>query len=204
MKKTTQTTDRKVLDLIHGHGRGWVFTPAHFQSLGTRNAIASALKRFKASGTIRQLARGLYDYPVEDPVLGAIAPSAERIARALVVRDSIRLQPSGDYAANILGLTEQIPSRIVFLTDGPARRVRIGKREILLQHTTPRHMATAGRKSGTIIQALRHFGKDRVDDRILAIVARQIGDDERASIHRDLRHAPAWIADSLRPHTASR
>jgi hypothetical protein len=204
MKKTTQTADRKVLDLIHGHGSGWVFTPAHFQSLGTRNAIASALKRFKAAGTIRQLARGLYDYPVEDPVLGAIAPSAERIARALVVRDSIRLQPSGDYAANILGLTEQIPSRIVFLTDGPARRVRIGKREIHLQHTTPRHMATAGRKSGTIIQALRHFGKDRVDDRILAVVARQIGDDERASIHRDLRHAPAWIADSLRPHTAPR
>jgi len=201
MKKHSQTTDKKVLVLIQGHGRGWVFTPAHFQGLGTRNAIASALKRFKASGLVRQLTRGLYDYPVQDPVLGCVAPSAERIARALAVRDSIRLQPSGDYAANILGLSEQVPSRIVFLTDGPARKVKIGKREIHLQHTTPRNMATAGRKSGTIIQALRHIGKDQVDARIIAILRRRIDDKDRASLRKDLIHAPAWIADLLRPLT---
>jgi hypothetical protein len=201
MTKRSQTTDKKVLVLIQGHGRGWVFTPAHFQGLGTRNAIASALKRFKASGLVRQLTRGLYDYPVQDPVLGCVAPSAERIARALAVRDSIRLQPSGDYAANILGLSEQVPSRIVFLTDGSARKVKIGKREIHLQHTTPRNMATAGRKSGTIIQALRHIGKDHVDARIIAILRRRIDDRERASLRKDLIHAPAWIADLLRPLT---
>jgi len=54
-----------------------------------------------------------------------------------------------------LAVSEQVPSRIVFLTDGPARKVKIGKREILLLHTTPRNMATAGRKSGALIQALR-------------------------------------------------
>lgn len=199
--KITQTTDKKVLDRIHGHGSGWVFTPAHFQSLGTRNAIASALKRLKANGTIRQLTRGLYDYPSTDPILGILSPSAERIARALVVRNAIRLQPSGDYAANILGLSEQVPSKIVFLTDGPARKVRIGKREIILQHTTPRNMASAGRKSGTIIQALRYLGKDRVDQRVIAILARGISEEEKASIRKDLRHAPGWIADLLRPLT---
>ena len=138
------STDSKILDRIHGHGPGWVFTPAQLADLGTRNAAASALKRFKATGTIRQLARGLYDYPVQDSVLGTVAPSADAIARALVVRDAVRLQPSGAYAANVLGLSEQVPSRIVFLTGGPARKVKIGKREILLQHTTPRNMATAG------------------------------------------------------------
>jgi len=201
MVKSTQTTDKKVLDRIHGHGWGWVFTPAHFQSLGTRNAIASALKRLKANGTIRQLTRGLYDYPSTDPVLGTLSPSAERIARALVVRDALRLQPSGDYAANILGLSEQIPSKIVFLTDGPARKVRIGKREIILQHTTPRNMATAGRKSGTIIQGLRYLGKDRVDQRVIDILSRRISEEEKASIRKDLTHAPGWIADLIRPLT---
>jgi len=147
MAKHSTSSDSKVLDRIRGHRRGWVFTPTHLTDLGTRNGIGSALKRFKASGTIRQLARGLYDYPIHDPVLGMVAPSADAIAWALVVRDAIRLQPSGAYAANVLGLSEQVPSRIVFLTDGPARKVKIGKREILLQYTTPRNMATAGRKS---------------------------------------------------------
>ena len=198
MARHPKSADSKILDRIRAHRRGWVFTPAHLADLGTRNAIASALKRFKASGTIRQLARGLYDYPVHDPVLGLVSPSADAIARALVVRDAIRLQPSGAYAANVLGLSEQVPSRIVFLTDGPARKVRIGKREILLQHTTPRNMATAGRISGTMIQALRHLGRDRVDAGVLAILERRISDADRPIIRKDLVHAPAWIADILR------
>ena len=109
MPKHSTSTDSKVLDRIRGHRRGWVFTPAHLTDLGSRNAVASALKRFKADGMIRQLARGLYDYPVHDSVLGTVTPSADAIARALVVRDAIRLQPSGAYAANVLGLSEQVP-----------------------------------------------------------------------------------------------
>jgi hypothetical protein len=115
------------------------------------------------------------------------------------VRDAIRLQPSGAYAANVLGLSEQVPSRIVFLTDGPARKVKIGRREILLLHTTPRNMATAGRKSGTLIQALRHLGQKQVDDKVLATLRRHINEADSPSILKDLRHAPAWIADLLRP-----
>lgn len=122
-------------------------------------------------------------------------------ARALVVRDVIRLQPSGAYAANVMGLSDQVPSRIVFLTDGPARKVKIGKREIVLQHTTPRNMATAGRKSGTIIHALRDLGKTQINDGVLAAVRRFITNSDRAAIRKDLRHAPAWIADLLRPLT---
>jgi hypothetical protein len=203
MKFDYQSIDSQVRSRIYGHGRGWVFTPKHFQGLGKTDAIDSALRRLKAAGTIRQLARGLYDYPAHDPVLGSVAPSADAIARALVVRDAIRLQPSGAYAANVLGLSEQVPSRIVFLTDGPTRKVRIGRREIHLQHTTPRNMATAGRKSGTIIQALRHLGQDQINDQVLAILRRHVTDSDLPALHKDLVHAPAWIADLLRPITAN-
>ncbi len=201
MAKHAQSIDSSVRSRIFGNGMGWVFTPRHFQDLGSDSAIDSALRRLKAEGSIRQLARGLYDYPVQDPVLGTVASSADAIARALVVRDAIRVQPSGAYAANRLGLSEQVPSRVVFLTDGPARKVKIGRREIILQHTTPRNMATAGRKSGTFIQALRYLGQDQVDDEVLAKLRRQIADDDRSAIRKDLRHAPAWIADLLRSLT---
>ena len=203
MPQKSPSIDSKVRSRIYGNGKGWVFTPKHFQDLGSSAAIDSTLRRLKAAGTIRQLARGLYDFPAQDPVLGTVAPSADAIARALVVRDAIRLQPSGAYAANELGLSEQVPSRIVFLTDGPARKIKIGKREIHLQHTTPRNMATAGRKSGTLIQALRHLGQDQVDERVLAILRRQITASDRLIIQKDLHHAPAWIADLLRPLTVS-
>lgn len=199
MAKHAHSIDSQVTRRIFSRGRGWVFTPKHFLDLGGRRAVDLALHRLKVAGTIRQLARGLYDYPVTDPALGTITPSADAIARALVVRDAIRVQPSGAYAANQLGLSEQVPSRVVFLTDGPARKVRIGKREIILQRTTPRNMAAAGRKSGVLIQALRYLGKERVDNNVITSVSRQIEGKDRAVLGKDLVHAPAWIADILRP-----
>lgn len=192
------SAEKKIVARIYGKGRGWVFTPNHFIDLASRSAVGNALSRLTSAGTIRRLAFGLYDYPATDSVLGTVAPSADAIARALVVRDAIRIQPSGAYAANLLGLSDQVPSRIVFLTDGPTRKVKIGKREIILQHTTPRNMATAGRISGTIIQALRHLGHEQVNDQALAILRRNLAHSERLAILKDLKHAPAWIAEILR------
>src|ERR1051325_2980490 len=107
MGKHSHSVDSSMLSRISSKGRGWVFTPYHFKDLGSRNAVASALKRHKKAGTIRQLARGIYDYPVQHPVLGTVAPSADAVAQALIARDAIRLQPAGAYAANLLGLSDQ-------------------------------------------------------------------------------------------------
>lgn len=169
-----------------------------FQDLGGRGTIDSALHRLKVAGVIRQLARGLYDYPAEHPKLGLLAPSVDAVARALKVRDAIRLQPSGAYAANLLGLSEQVPMKVVFLTDGPSRRVVIGGREILLKGTTPRNMATAGRISGTVAQALRWLGKDHVDDTVIARLRQRLTHDDKRQLLKDLRHVPAWVADAFR------
>lgn len=201
MAKHAESTENEVLRRIRGHGRGWVFTPSHLADLGSRDAVASALKRLKAEGVVVQLARGLYSYPVQHPILGQVSPSAEAVARALAVRNAIRLQPSGAYAANVLGLSEQVPSKIVFLTDGPARKVKLGRQEIVLQHTIPRNMATAGRVSGTLIQALRHLGKERVTDEVITKLKNRIQGSDKLAIRKDLRHAPVWIADVLRPLT---
>lgn len=175
-----------------------MFTPRAFTALGDPRVVGMALTRLSRKGTIRQLARGFYDYPVIHPTLGVIPPSSDAIAKALASRDAIRLQPAGAYAANILGLSEQVPTRVVFLTDGPSRRVRIGQREIVLKGTTPRNMATAGRKSGTIIQALRHLGRSGVNEKTIAILQRQLTDRDRKQLAKDLAYAPAWIAEILR------
>jgi hypothetical protein len=198
MKKQSQSIDSKVLSRIYGHRGGWVFTPNHFLDLGNRTAVAAALKRHKQSGLIRQLARGLYDYPIDHPTFGRIPPSADAVARALADRHAVRLQPTGAYAANILGLSEQVPTRIVFLTDGPSRRIKFGNQEIVLKKTTPRNMATAGRKSGDIIQALRHIGQRNINDTTRAILRRQLTPKDRAQLLKDLPHAPDWVADILR------
>ena len=198
METSKKNIDSKVVSRIYGHGRGWVFTPNHFKDLGSRDAVASALKRHKQSGLIRQLARGVYDYPKLDPELGMLEPSTDDIAQALAGRDATRLQPSGAYAANLLGLSTQVPTKIVYLTDGRPRTVQIGKRQITLKQTTPRNMATAGRISGLVIQALRHLGSRHVDAAIIEAVIKRLSAAVRKRLLTDIRHAPAWIAEIIR------
>ena len=190
-----QSIENRVFNRICSKNRGWVFTPSHFLDIGNRAAIDQALGRLARSRAIRRLARGLYDYPEKHPTLGDLPPNYERIAQALVGRDSLKIQPSGAYAANLLGLTEQVPARIVFLTDGPNRTVQINKQQIVLKRTTPKNMMTAGRVSGLVIQALRHLGQDHVDDNIIGMLKKRLSGDDKRQLINDLRYAPAWIGN---------
>ena len=204
MGKHSDSVDHAVLSRIVGKGKGWVFTPSDFKDLGTRTAVALALMRHKRQNVIRQLARGLYDYPDQHSVIGVLSPHPDKVAKALSARDASRVQATGAYAANILGLSDQVPARTMFLTDGRSRRVRIGRQEIILHHTTPRNMATAGTASGLVIQALRWIGRRHVDDQICALLAKLLPDADKRKLIKDARHAPAWVAEIMRRVSATR
>jgi hypothetical protein len=193
-----QTIDEKAISMVYGRGRGIVFTPKLFSGVGDPRAVGVTLTRLSRKGTIRRLARGLYDYPRRHPHLGLLAPSVDAIARALAGRDATRLQPSGAYAANLLGLSDQVPMKVVFLTDGPSRRVQLGKQEILLKRTTPGNMATAGRVSGLVIQALRHLGRRYVNENLIGVLGKRLSDDDKKQLLKDLRYVTAWIASAMR------
>lgn len=194
----TQSVEVSILSRIYGHKRGWAFTPSQFLHLGSYTAVALALKNLCDKGQIRRLARGLYDYPRKHPRLGELAATPEQIAQALADKDSSRIQPSGAYAANLLGLSEQVPAKAVFLTDATDRRIKVGRQEIVLKRTTPKNMATAGRLSGLVIQALRYLGKEHVDEAVIARLAQRLGTDERRGLMQDIRYAPAWIGAIFR------
>ncbi|HEX4794738.1 MAG TPA: DUF6088 family protein [Humisphaera sp.] len=135
----------------------------------------------------------MYDFPKEHAKLGLLSPSAEVVARALAGRDRTRLQPAGAYAANALGLSDQVPAKAIFLTDGPTRTVRIGRATIQLRRTTPRNMAGAGRLSGLLIQALRELGEQHVTRERRDHLKRTIPLAKRRELLTDLRLAPAWM-----------
>jgi len=169
--KMAQSIEKQIANRILSKGKGWVFTPNHLLDLGTRTAVAQSLVRLVRSGMIRRLAQGLYDYPAKHPTLGDLPPNYDRIAQALAGRDNLRIQPSGAYAANLLGLTEQVPAKIVFLTDGSNRTVQINKQQLVLKRTTPKNMATAGKVSGLVIQALRYLGQNNLFLRISIVLS---------------------------------
>lgn len=190
--------DAAIRARLHQATSGRVFSPGDFADLGGRAAVDKVLSRLAPSGQIRRIARGLYDVPREHALLGPLLPAAEDIARALADKGSLRLQPSGAYAANLLGLTEQVPTKLAFLTDGASRVVQVGNQPILLKHTSPRNMVTAGRISGLVIQALRHLKQDNIDSQTIARLRARMTSDDRKVLLADAPMAPAWIGEVMR------
>lgn len=198
MGKHADSIDARVLHRIRAQQAGWVFTPHDFADLGSRTAVASALKRQKDAGRIRLLGRGLYDVPREHALLGVLWPDIDAVAQALARKNGLRLQPTGVYAANLLGLSEQVPAKVVFLTDGATRTVKVGPTQITLKRTTPRNMATAGKLSGLLIQALRSIGAAHVTPAHIAQLRNRLPSEQRAALVKDLLTAPVWMHTYLR------
>jgi len=197
-KKSPASIESTIFSRIKRWGRGTVVLPTHFLDLGSREAVGISLHRLAKSGNIRRIARGVYDYPITDPLLGELAPTIDEICKALTYRDKIRLQPSGAYAMNLLGLSEQVPARIVFLTEGESRKLKIGPMEIELRRTTPRNMASAGRLSGLVIQAFRALGKDHVTPERIEQLKAKIPQKERKTLLKDIPLAPTWMHSIFR------
>lgn len=175
-----------------------MFTPNDFIDLGSRDAIDQSLHRLTKVGSIRRIARGIYHYPESHPLLGEVAPSIEAVAKALSASEQAKLQASGAYAANLLGLSEQVPAKVVFLTSGRARKVKLGKLVIELHPTTPRKVAAAGRTSGLVLAALRYLGKNHITSERIAHLRTTLSAEDRRQLFADLSIAPAWLHPYLR------
>lgn len=198
VKNASQTVVNTIKNRIHSHGCGWCFTISHFADLNNNEATKKALQRLCRSGEIRRIAFDLYEYPRQHPTLGLVDPSMDNAAKALAQKYKIRLQPTGAQAANLIGLSEQIPARVVYLTDGTYKKIEIGDSQIIFRKTMPRNMELAGTHMGLIVEALRYFGKKNMTLEIENKIEKQLQQISKAQINKAMKFAPLWICELIK------
>ena len=133
-----QSIDDHILIKFKKAGRGKLFFTEDFLSFGTAKAVSKALERLVKTDEVSRVARGIYARLEIDPILGSVKPGTEAIAEAIRRRDKARIIPTGVTALNALGLSTQVPMNVVYLTDGAARKITIGKRKIIFKKTAPK------------------------------------------------------------------
>jgi hypothetical protein len=143
------------------------------------------------------LAHGIYLYPKRDKELGILYPPGEAIAEAIAKREGIRIVPTGVYALNRLGLSTQVPTRMVYLTDGEDKKVRVGKTSIVFKPAVPKKLAAKGKISGLAIQALSELKKENVTPPVLERLRLALQSESPDLVRADAQSAPAWIARLL-------
>lgn len=190
--------DDKILRKIKKARGGTLFYTDDFLAFGTAKAVAKALERLVEKEEISRVARGIYARLSIDPVLGPTGPSAEEIALTISKRDKARIIPTGPAALNALGLSTQVPVNVVYLTDGAARKINLGKRKILFKKTAPKNLAAIGKISSLVIQALKEIGKDNVTEEDIEIILKELKKEEPHRLEHDIRLAPEWIRVIMR------
>lgn len=190
--------EETILNKIKRGKKGAIYFTEDFHSDFTIEAVRVAFHRMVKKGDVKRVANGIYVRPITNSYIGEVMPSAEEVAQAIAKRDRAKLIPSGSLALNLLGLSNQVPLNLVYLTDGSARKITIGNRTIKFKKVSPKTLSAKGELSGIAILALKALGKDNLDaERELHLIEVLKKEDKSKLIH-DAKLAPEWIRKILK------
>ena len=190
----SESIENKILDKSKKCGRGSVFFVGDFVSYGNRNAVNKALERLTEKGQMLRVARGIYCYPKIEKVygLGAVPPSLEDIAKAMAKRErqnelkiylSERIVPTGLYAQYQLGLTQQVPMNVVFLTDGASRTINLGEgKNIKFKHASPRYFAIRSQLALLLTMALKDRETENLSEEQIAVIKTKLNENPHLQV----------------------
>jgi len=175
-----------------------VFVPTDFLKFGSRSAIDVALKRLTERGIIKRYARGLYGRPQYSETLETeLIPGVDEIVSAIAKRENRIVQPSGAAAANMLGLSLQVPAKIIYLTDGTSKKLKVQNLNIEFKHASTRSLVCAGTVAGLVIQALKYLGKDGIGEKTIDKLKETLRSSDKRMLKDNLKYVPAWMRPAI-------
>ena len=190
------TAKDKIVAKIRSMGSGSVFSAKDFIGAAPRGTVDVIIGRLAGEGVIRRIGRGLYDYPptgkfIEEPM----GPDIDRAVQAIARKHRWAIAPEGAVAANILGLSQQVPAKIVYLSDGPRKEITIQNQTVLLRHAGAKELRMTNYTSRLIAQALRYLGKNQVDDKVIMILRDKLTEKDRKIFLKDAHYGTDWILE---------
>jgi hypothetical protein len=193
-----QNTNNNIVEYIKRNRRGKIFFADEFRKLGANEAVRQALSRLCKKQFLIRLSAGIYLYPQCDKLVGIVYPSIETIAKTIAKREKTRLIPTGAYALNALGLSTQVPAKVVFLTDGTARIVKVGKKAtVKFKRTVAKNLSFKGKISLLAVSTLKEIGKNKVTAEHLQKIKEALRHEKREYILHDANLAPVWISNII-------
>ncbi len=187
-----QTLAKQVLEHTTGLPEGTPLVAKELLHLGNRAAVDQVLSRLVQRGALLRAGRGIYVLPVESR-FGTRAPSAAKMVEGLANQRGETIASHGAAAANALGLTTQVPMRVVYLTSGPSRRLKLGAQIIEFRHTPMWQLMFPGRAAGEVVRALAWLGPEKAGE-ALRKLRTKLPPSELQEVAAARGRLPTWMA----------
>jgi len=192
-----ESIHNQVKNIVTKRHKGTIVFAEDFKKIGDGGTIRVSLFRLCKEGVLIRLANGIFLYSKIDKKfgLGVVYPSIFEIANEIAKREKSRLIPTGIYAMNRLGLSTQVPAKVIFLTDGAPRTIKIGQNAtIKFQKTTAKKLAFKGKITQLVCSALKEIGKDNVTEEQIQKIKQALSLESNKIIEHDSELAPEWIS----------
>ena len=192
------SNEDRMMRIVRRNGRGWVFSAKDFSHIAPRQTIDMALHRLAVDGRIRRIGRGMYDFPEHSRLLNMeLGPRSDRVAAAIARKFGWRIQVTGPVALNLIGLSNQVPGRAVFLSSGPNRSYSFGSLTIefvhrLLKETDFQHDETA-----VVVAAIRSLGQNGITPAVKVKIRDWLNPAMRRRLVRDSAWVSGWIQNTV-------
>jgi hypothetical protein len=174
---------------------GQIFLPSDFKDLGTSTAIRKALSRLVEQKILIRMGQGIYVTAVHDNVFGKVLPSMEEIAVALAKKEHVKIMPTGQFALNKIGLSTQVPMKMVFLTNGTKKNINIGSSSIVFQPTTTKKLAMVGSITSLLFLGLEELDLNQLSESEIEKIISLLKKEDAKKLKHDLKLAPSKISD---------
>ncbi len=161
---------------------------------GYNNEYVSKLLSLSVSfNVLERLARGIYYKPIVTR-FGNVYPTAEQIVESIEKRDHVKILPTGEAALNALGFSTQVPMKLVYVTTGSPRTLKIGNKTIQLKHRVIGNYGFKSKLMPLLVLALKAKGSKNIEPEDLGHIRTLIEKStEKELIKKDLPLAPIWI-----------
>lgn len=190
---------KEIYERIASLEGGSVIFASDFLDLCTERQAGRVLTELEAKGDIKRLARGIYCKPTVTR-FGPLYPDISRIVEAVAKRDHAQVLPSGYTAANMLGLSTQVPMSYTYITSGSSRVLTVEGKTINLQRAVPRNFAYKTRLAALIVQAMKATGAENIGpEEISAIKSAIVKVPDSEAFRSDVLIMPVWMKTIITP-----
>jgi hypothetical protein len=87
--------------------------------------------------------------------------------------------------------------KVIYLTDGPSRRVMLGKLELELRHKPIEELPAAGQMAGDVIQALHFLGQRGMTAERVERLGKTLRKDTKVRLRKLTPGLPPWMREVI-------
>lgn len=193
------TLTQQLKNEINNNYKDSLFTIKDFLNLGKYDTIKRLLIRFEKENYINRVIDGIYHKPKYSKLTNELVPiNPNDLANKIADMYSWKIAPTGNFALNLIGLSEQVPTNYEYLSTGPYRSYHYGNKTIKFNNTRSNEINDLDDDIILIINAIKAIGKENINEKTIKKLRKYIEVNKCQDILNQTSKITNWVYEVIK------